>query len=219
MLMMVREPEPPEVRPRTSFALRMREIPGLLRDDRELLRFYLACSAAALGTLAVPFYILYAGRTIGLSGTNLGVLSTAFLLSQTGTNLIWGAIADRIGNRIVFLLSIGVWAISTVALMEAHSLWALAAVFAGLGAGQGGFQNSTQNMILEFGSREDLPMRIAMMNTAISFMNAAGPLLGGLIAHGVSFIAVFWVSTLMLVAAFATVFFFVNEPRRRNLYR
>lgn len=219
MLIMVREPEPPEVRARTSFALRMREIPGLLRADRELLRFYIACSAAALGTLAVPFYILYAGRTIGLSGTNLGVLSTAFLLSQTGTNLIWGWLADRVGNRIVFLLSIGTWALSTLLLMEANSLWALAAVFAGLGAGQGGFQNSTQNMILEFGSREDLPMRIAMMNTAVSFMNAAGPLLGGFIAHGASFVVVFWISTLMLVAAFAMVFFFVNEPRKRNLYR
>ncbi len=219
MLIMVREPEPPEVRPRTSFGLRIRQIPALLRADRELLHFYAASAAAALGTLAVPFYILYAGHTIGLSGTNLGVLSTAFLLSQTGTNLIWGWLADRTGNRIVFLLAIGVWALSTLLLMEGNSLWTLAAVFAGLGAGQGGFQNSTQNMILEFGTREDLPMRIAMMNTAVSFMNALGPLLGGLIAHLFSFFAVFWASAVMLVVSFSMVFFFVKEPRSRNLFR
>jgi MFS family permease len=180
--------------------------------------FCVASSAAALGTLALPFYILYAGRAIGLSGTNLGVLSTAFLLSQTGTNLLWGWLADRAGNRLVFLLSVGIWALSTVLLMEAHSLWPLAAVFAGLGAGYGGFQNSTQNMILEFGAREGLAMRIAMLNTGISAANAFGPLLGGFIADGFSFSVVFWISTLMLAAAFAVVLFLVTEPRHRGVF-
>jgi MFS family permease len=219
MLMLVREPEPPEVRARTSFALRMREIPDLLRSDRELSWFFVASAAAALGTLAVPFYVIYAGRAIGLSGAHLGILSTAFLLSQTGTNLLWGSLADRAGNRLVFLLAVGIWALATVLLLETSSLWALAAVFAGLGAGQGGFQNSTQNMILEFGTREDLPMRIAMMNTAISFMNALGPLIGGSIAHAFSFTAVFWISALTLAASFTIVLVFVEEPRARNLFR
>jgi MFS family permease len=217
MLAMVREPEPPEVRPRTNFIPRIREIPNLLRADKELSRFYIASSAAALGTLAVPFYILYAGREIGLSGTNLGILSTAFLLAQTGTNLIWGTIADRVGNRLVFVLAVGVWALSTLLLMASGSLWALSVVFAGLGAGQGGFQNSTQNMILEFGTREELPMRIAMLNTATSFMNALGPLIGGFIAHTTSFLAVFWVSALMLAISLATILS-VREPRLRDIF-
>ncbi|MEN6542614.1 MFS transporter [Parvibaculum sp.] len=218
-LMFVREPESPEVRARTSFALRMREIPNLLREDKELTHFYIASALAALGTLAVPFYVLYAGRSIGLSGTTLGILSTAFLLSQTGANLIWGALADRAGNRIVFLLSVGLWAISTVTLMTVDQLWPLVVVFAGLGAGQAGFQNSTQNMILEFGVREDLAMRIAIMNTATSAMNALGPLLGGLIAHGSSFTTVFVISTLTLALSFGIVLGFVKEPRQRGLFR
>ncbi len=218
MLMLVREPDAPEVRPRSRLLPRLREIPHLLRSDPELMYFCLASAVAALGTLAVPFYILYAGRSIGLSGTNLGILSTAFLLSQTGTNLLWGALADRAGNRLVFLLSVGIWALATVALMETNTLWGLAAVFAGLGAGQGGFQNSTQNMILEFGAREDLAMRIAMLNTGTSFASALGPLLGGFIAHGSSFAVVFWISTLMLAVSFAIVFFRVGEPRRRNVF-
>lgn len=218
MLMLVREPEPPEVRARSSFWRRLRQIPDLLRGDRELSFFYVATAAASLGTLAVPFYILFAGQSIGLSGTNLGVLSTAFLLSQTGMNLVWGAIADKFGNRIVFLCAIGVWALATVLLMQSHSLWALGAVFAGLGAGQGGFQNSTNNIILEFGTREDLPMRIAMMNTSIATMNAVGPLLGGFIAHFFSFNVVFVVSAAMLTMSFATVALAVKEPRSRGLF-
>jgi MFS family permease len=218
ILLFVREPEPPEVRARTSLLRRLREIPQLLRNDRELMRFYIATAAASLGTLAVPFYILYTGEAIGLSGTNLGVLSIAFLLAQTGTNLIWGTIADKLGNRLVFLCAIGLWAFSTLMLLEAHTLLTLAIVFAGLGAGQGGFQNSTQNIILEFGTREDLPMRIAMMNTGISTMNAVGPLMGGVIAHTMGFTAVFSISAVMLAISFGMVFFTVKEPRSRGLF-
>lgn len=218
ILMLVREPEPPEVRTRTNLFRRLGQIPDLLRHDRELMRFYIATAAASLGTLAVPFYILYTGEAIGLSGTNLGVLSIAFLLAQTGTNLIWGTIADKLGNRLVFLCAIGLWAFATLMLLEAHTLLTLAIVFAGLGAGQGGFQNSTQNIILEFGTREDLPMRIAMMNTGIASMNAVGPLMGGIIAHTMGFTAVFSISATMLAIAFGTVLFTVKEPRARGLF-
>lgn len=218
MLMLVREPDQPEVRQRTNLFHRLRQIPSLLRGDKELARFYIATAAASLGTLAVPFYILFAGEAIGLSGTNLGVLSIAFLLAQTGTNLLWGTIADKFGNRLVFLCAIGLWAVSTLMLLEAHSLLTLGIVFAGLGSGQGGFQNSTQNIILEFGTREDLPMRIAMMNTGIALMNAVGPLFGGLIAHALGFTAVFSISALMLAISFATVLFTVKEPRSRGLF-
>jgi MFS family permease len=218
MLLIVREPIPPEVRARTSLIHRLREVPGLLRADRELLRFYFATASASLGTLAVPFYILYSAESIGLTGTNLGVLTIAYLLAQTGTNLIWGTIADRMGNRLVFLCAIGLWILSTILLIEANTLWMLVIVFAGLGAGQGGFQNSTSNIILEFGTREDLPMRIAMMNTGVASMNALGPLLGGLIAHTLGFTAVFSASALMLTISFSIVLFAVAEPRARGLF-
>jgi MFS family permease len=112
-------------------------------------------------------------------------------------------------------LSVGLWAASTFALLFTNDLWSLALVFAGLGAGQGGFQNSNQNIIVEFGARDDLPMRIAVLNTATSLMQAMGPLLGGLIARGVSFTALFSLSIAVLAASVITMFF-VDEPRKRG---
>lgn len=215
LLMLVREPEPPTIRARASLGGRLREIPAMLRADPALTRFYLAAGMAALGTMAVPFYILYSGERIGLSGTNLAVLSTAFLLAQTGTNLLWGSLADRFGNRLVFMLAVGTWAVATLALLMTDSLLGLAAVFAGLGAGQGGFQNSNQNIVVEFGARDDLPMRIAVLNTATSLMQAAGPLLGGLIAYTFSFTALFSLSIAVLTAA-VILMFTVDEPRKRR---
>lgn len=216
LLMLVREPEPPTIRARATLGGRLRDIPMMLKADPALGRFYIAAGLAALGTMAVPFYILYAGERIGLSGATLGILSTAFLLAQTTVNLVWGSLADRFGNRLVFILSVGTWAAATVMLLAVDTLWPLAIAFAGLGAGQGGFQNSNQNIIVEFGARDDLPMRIAMLNTATSLMHAAGPLLGGVIAYAISFDALFALSIAVLLAAVLMMIFLVDEPRKRR---
>ena len=216
LLMLVREPEPPTIRARAGFGGRLREIPMMLKADPALGRFYLAAGLAALGTMAVPFYILYAGERIGLSGATIGILSTAFLLAQTTTNLFWGWLADRFGNRLVFILSVGTWGAATGLLLAVDTLWPLAIAFAGLGAGQGGFQNSNQNIIVEFGARDDLPMRIAVLNTATSLMHAAGPLLGGVVAYAISFDALFALSITVLLAALLTMTFLVDEPRKRK---
>lgn len=216
LLMLVREPEPPTIRARATLGGRLRDIPMMLKADPALGRFYVAAGLAALGTMAVPFYILYAGERIGLSGATIGILSTAFLLSQTTTNLFWGWLADRFGNRLVFILSVGTWGAATVLLLAVDTLWPLAIAFAGLGAGQGGFQNSNQNIIVEFGARDDLPMRIAVLNTATSLMHAAGPLLGGVVAYAISFDALFALSIAVLTTAVLTMYFLVDEPRKRR---
>jgi MFS family permease len=216
MLMLVREPEPPEVRRRSSFLSRIGEIPALLGADRALSAFYAAASLASLGALAVPFYVLYAGHSIRLSGATLAVLSTAMLVSQTVTNLFWGALADRAGSRIVFLLGEALWAVSTLLLMGVHDIVGLAIVFAGLGAGQGGFQNASQILVLEFGSRTDLPMRIAVLNALVSLMAAIGPLAGGIMAEQFSYEAVFCFSMIVQALSVAIVVLAVDEPRRRK---
>jgi MFS family permease len=124
--------------------------------------------------------------------------------------------ADRAGSRIVFLLSVGLWAVSTLGLMAAGDLFGMVLVFAGLGAGQGGFQNAYQILILELGPRIDLPMRFAVLNALTSLMGAIGPLAGGLLAERFSYQAVFWVSIALQIVAVATMQLCVDEPRRRR---
>jgi len=216
LLAFIREPEPPQVRTQTSFLRRLKDLPALMRSDPAFTRFFLARSLGALATIAVPFYVLYAGREIGLSGTNLGILSLAFLLCQTATNLGWGALADRFGNRFVFMASLTTWISSTVLLFFGGDIYVLSIVFAGLGAGLGGFQISSQNMVLEFGDRQDLPMRIAISNAGNSLMMGVGPLMGGIIAVWVSYTAVFWLAMIFMCIALAMVAFLIEEPRNKS---
>lgn len=213
-LSFMREPEPPQVRAPSRLWSRVRELPDLLRSDIPFTYFFIARAMASLGMAAVPFYALYAGKWIGLSGVNLGYLSLAFLLSQTMSNLAWGWIADRRGNRLVFLLSVSLWMLSASALMVSATLPVFLLVFCGLGAGLGGFQIASQNMVFEFGNRHDLPMRIAVSDTASYLMMAIGPLLGGFVAHHYSYASMFLLVIGVKLASLTLVGMLVAEPRR-----
>jgi predicted MFS family arabinose efflux permease len=100
--------------------------------------------------------------------------------------------------------------------MSATSYGSLLLVFAALGAGLGGFQMSAQNLVLEFGSRRNLPMRIAIANSAAELVGAIGAVLGGLLVAALSYVAVFWIAIAFQLAAIGVVVVFVDEPRRRS---
>lgn len=215
MLLMVREPEPPEVRAPMALGERLRDLPQLLRSDRGFTLYFMCRALATMGRMAAPFYILQAGDAIGLTGTNVGVLSTAFVLANSVANLGWGILADRAGFKRVFVLSLALWIVSVIALMSADTLTGFVLVFLGIGTGMGGFQMAAQNMVLEFGDRSDLPLRIAIANSAQELVGAIGPLLGGILAVGFGREIVYEVAIGFQLAAIAVVALLVDEPRHR----
>jgi len=214
-LTLVREPDSPQVRAQPRVLDRLRELPALLRSDREFTWYFTARALATMGRMSMPFYVLYAGTLIEVGGAELGWLTMAFAGSQSVGNLAWGYAADRTGFRAVFLVSLAVWMLSALGLMNIESFEGLVWVMIGLGAGLGGFMLSAQNMVLEFGSRQNLPMRIAVANTASEAVGAAGALAGGLLAT-LSYTAVFWTGIVFQLAAFALVIAKVDDPRHRT---
>jgi MFS family permease len=216
MLLMVREPEPPEVRAPMRIGERLRDLPMLLRNDRGFTWYFVCRALATMGRMAAPFYILQAGDSIGLSGTNVGILSTAFVFANSVANLGWGILADRTGFKRVFVLSLGLWVASVGALMTVSTLTGFVLVFLGIGTGMGGFMMAAQNMVLEFGERSDLPLRIAIANSAQELVGAIGPLLGGILAVSFGRDLVYEVAMAFQVAAIGVVAMMVDEPRHRE---
>ncbi len=215
-LLIMREPEPPEVRTPGRLRDRLRDLPDLLRSDRDFTLYFVCRALATMGRMAVPFYVLYAGTVIEMSGGVLGRLTQVFVLAWTGTNVVWGFVADRTGFRFVFLSALVVWIVSALLLMQADSQTALLVVFTGLGCGLGGFQMSAQNLVLEFGRREDLPMRIAVANSASELVGAIGPIAGGLLAATWGYPAVFWTAIAFKATAASIVGWRVRDPRHVN---
>ena len=215
--MLLREPEPPTTREAGRFRDRLRDAPALILGDRGYMFFLLVQMLATASRLAAPFYILYAAATIQMTGAKLGLLSLAFLGADTLSNLVWGYLGDKAGFRVVLLLSLVVWIGATGLLMGAHDITLFAAAFFGLGAGQSGYMMAAQTMILEFGQRDDMPMRIAFSATAEGIMAAAGPLAGGIMATALGYPTVFAVSIGFLLASLVLLVAAVKEPRTARL--
>jgi len=213
--LLMKEPELPTLRPRMRMIERFREFPQMLRADNGFRDFMVARTFAISGRMAAPFYIIYAAHTVSVSGETIGALSFAYLIADTLTNLGWGFLADRSGFKSSFVGALLIWILSVALLMSVHTLPLFFIAFFGLGAANSGYQMSAQNIVFEFGHRDEMAMRLALSNTAESLMASVGPLVGGLIAASFGYLAVFGVSMLLLAVALALMVLRVEEPRRR----
>jgi len=156
------------------------------------------------------------GSRMELSGSQIGQLTAAFVLAQGVLNLAYGLVADRRGFRFTFLIALAVWMAAGLSLLRADAFAQVLLAYVGLGAGLGGFMMSAQNLVLEFGSRANLPMRIAVSNSASEAVGIVAPLLGGLLAASFGFAAPVVLAVGFQALAFTVAFFFVDEPRHRD---
>lgn len=213
---LIREPEPPTIREPVRLRDRMRDVPGLIAADPTYRWFLIVQMLATAARIATPFYILHVATTMHLDGATLGLLSLAFLGADTVSNILWGYLGDRSGFRLVLLLSIVGWIAATLLLMTLDAPLAIFLAFFGLGAAQAGYGMASQTMILEFGHRDDLPMRIGISATAEGVTATLGPLLGGTMADLLGYNAVFGASLALLAGALITLMLAVRDPRHQR---
>ena len=156
-------------------------------------------------------------------------MSLAFLGADTLTNMGWGYTGDKFGFRTTFIGALILWIAATGVLIASPYLptvhvagFTIGAVawifisFMGLGAAQSGQMMSSSTMVLEFGTREDMAMRLAFTQTAQGLTAAIGPLLGGLLVSAVGYNPLFCVSMGFLVAGLLVMLTLVQEPRNRE---
>jgi MFS family permease len=225
--LLLREPEPPHLPERARFRDRLRDFPRLIMSDRGYAWFLIVQMLATASRVATPFYILYVMKLSQHGPGGLGLvlaflatqasLSVAFLGADTVSNLVWGYLGDKTGFKLVLTFSLVTWAAATALLMADHAPLAIFVAFFGLGAAQAGYMMAAQTMILEFGSRSEMPMRIAISSTAEGITACLGPLIGGFMADRLGYDVVFGTSIGFLVAGLAVLMIFVREPRTARI--
>lgn len=210
---LIREPPAPSSRPVTPLRERLGQISQLF-EHRDFARFIMVQALATVIRIGGPFWTVYAGQRLGLSGALIGGLSLAFLGADTLSNLIWGPMGDRWGFRIVFLLALGC-TLGGVALLifagtNAPSFYV---AFILLGAGASGWMLAATTMVLEFGAHEDIPMRLAFLTTAEGAVATIGPVAAGLMVAFFGFGPLFALVVAALFAAIVLMLAGVREPR------
>ena len=214
---LLREPEPPNLPPKSRFRDRVRDFPALIMSDPGYAAFLVMQMLTTASRMAVPFYAIYATTSTGLSGGILALLALAYLGADTLSNLLWGYLGDKTGFRLVLLISLSMWIASTLVLLGLHSPAAIFVAFFGLGASQSGYMMAAQTMILEFGNREEMPMRLAISSSAEGITSSVSPIVGGVVADALGYPAVFGISIGFLVLGLACLVLMVKEPRNRRL--
>lgn len=220
---MMREPEPPTVRAATPILERLKEIPALFRADKGFAWFMVARTLAMGIRIGLPFFFLYASAELGADasvdpvryGAIFGMLTFAYMAADTLSNLLWGYLADRSGFRSTMVIALMLNLVGVGALIVSQGLLASLAVFATLGAAQSGYLMSTTNIVMEFGHRHDMPMRMAFSNTAEGLMGALAPLFGGALALAWGYHAAFAATMVAVGLGLLVVLLKVDEPRKR----
>ena len=212
--LMIREPPAPVSRPVIPLRERIRQFPQLL-EDRDFARFIAAQAFATAFRIGGPFFTVYAGQRLGLSGALIGGLSFAFLGADTLSNLLWGPLGDRFGFRLVYILSLASAGAGVLLLMLSGTTLPIYVAFVLLGIGGSGWMLSATTMVLEFGAHEDIPMRLAFVTTAEGAVAAAGPLLAGLLVAAAGFAPLFALVLSGIGISLALMTFAVREPRGR----
>jgi MFS family permease len=197
-----------------------RRLPTMLRDavraDPNFRRYLLSQMVTTVGRMAVGFLTVYAVQRWRLSDSRAGGFTAPLLIGQALSNLLFGALADRQGHKLVLELSTlsSVLAVGLAVFAPAPA-W-FYPVFALIGTSNAGFMLSGIMIIPEFSTSNLRPTYIGVNNTVTGAVAALAPVFGAWLAGTVGYRGLFAVASLIGLAGFVLLRWSVREPRQAN---
>jgi MFS family permease len=185
---LIREPVYPTQRMSRSLGALLRRAVVLARQNANFRRLLGARGLTATALALAPFYVVYAQAEIGVDPGMVGLYLSAQMAGGALSNLVWGWLGDRYGNRAVIVGTslTGALAPLLALLVPVGSEALFVAVFAFLGATLSGMRLGYTNFILEMASVELRPTCVALQNTLLTPV-AVLPLLVGALVRALSY--------------------------------
>lgn len=180
---LIREPVYPVKRLSQSLAGLLRRAVVLARNNPNFRRL-LAARGLTTATLALsPFYVVYARSELGVDPGMVGLYLAAQMAGAAVSNLLWGWLGDRYGNRMVIIGTAATGGLAPLlALLAPYTTTALfVPVFASLGATISGVRLGYSNFILEMAPVELRPTCVALQNTLLTPVTLLPLVVGALI--------------------------------------
>jgi MFS family permease len=204
---------------RTPFRKFLRRGPSLLKDVRSYRLFFVWRVLLGVWMMALPFYIIYARERLGLPEETVGIFLSIQMVGMIISNLLWGRLSDRVGNKIVLNLTAAVSAAAPVIALLAtmtpplRGVAGFGAVFFFVGFAMSGLRLGHSNYMLDLAPEEERPTYLGFMNTFIAPV-ALLSAVGGIVVEITSYETLFIIA---LVASLLALVFGIQleEPRRR----
>ena len=181
---LVKEPPGKAYQEAEPFREFLRRLPEYLKKDPIFLRIVSKIFLIGLGSLALPFYVLYAQERLGLPGGVAGYFISAQTLGMVVGGMLWGYLGDTLGHRrslgyvgIVQACAPLVALVAALVQGSSGKLGVMLVAYVLLGIGASGWPVGT-NSILEVVAPEDRTVYLALSNT-LQIPLFLAPFIGG----------------------------------------
>lgn len=143
-----------------------------------------------VGTMALPFLVLYLTRRMGYPAQRAGFVLACYGFAALGANPLGGWLCDRLGALHVMLVSLVVSALLLFVYPLAHSYEALVLLTLVWGAVSEVCRPATMTLTSELAAPHQRKSAFALNRLAVNLGMSIGPALGGFLARS-SFAALF----------------------------
>lgn len=164
-----------------------------------------AAGIATINTLVnfvttLTFTPIYA-RGLGATDSQLGLIYTAAIVATTVSSLLGAATADRLGDRGVIAVGMGLAAVATALVPFTHGLVLLAAAQAAAGFGLGWCNPTLMSLSIRSLPAHERASGMGIYQAVYSIGMFAGPPLAGMIADLFGLPSVFYATALLSVGS------------------
>ncbi|HEV2123748.1 MAG TPA: hypothetical protein VGW38_13370 [Chloroflexota bacterium] len=152
-----------------------------LRQDAHFRRYLYSRVLLALAGMALAFYAIHATRVLGASDGDVAFFTAVLLASQTGSTLLWGAVADRLQLTPVLVAATILNFAATALALAAPSLVWFPGIFLLAGGSLGALAVTDPGLPLALAEAAsvDRALYVALANTVLAPFHMLAPLLGG----------------------------------------
>ena len=167
---LIKEPVQPVRRNAASFPDLLRRSLVIVRANANF-RTLVGVRALTMAGLALaPFYVVYAQRNLGMDPGMIGIYLSAQMAGAAASNLLWGWLGDRYGNKpvVVGTALAGGLASLLAQLTPAGAPQLFTLVFVLLGAAMSGLRLGHPNLLLEMAPAHIRPTCVALQNTLVA---------------------------------------------------
>lgn len=151
-----------------------------------------------LGTMVLPFLALYLTADRGMSVAAAGTILALLGIGQMFSQLIGGALADRVGRRATLTGGMLVTGAAMIALGYVHSLKLIAVFALLLGLAMDVFRPAAQAIVADLVPAAERTRAFGLLLWAINLGFSVAMVLGGTLAR-TGFVTLFWVDAVTCV--------------------
>jgi len=192
----IEEPPDTQLKPRTSFVKQFQRANQFIHNDANFRRFIIMQSMVMIAGVATPFFAVFVQQQFGVSKAMVGIYLGVTIAANVVSNIVFGSLSSRIGNRILMMIAISTGLVMTgivlflaVAGRPLHltaqvAAYCLIPVFILSGIRTTGVGIAANSLLLDIAPAHSRSLYLGYSQTIMSIVLLTGGLSGWLVKQG-----------------------------------